>query len=73
LGAGERERPQERGWGLPKVGWVRVRDESRMSRKDCYRIIDFVSFVPIDFESDVKNENGTKTVNENGRVVFPTV
>jgi hypothetical protein len=39
------------------------RDESRMgkSRTDRYRITDFVSFVPIDFESDVKNENGTKT------------
>jgi hypothetical protein len=39
------------------------RDESRMgkSRTDRYRITDFVSFVPIDFEPDVKNENGTKT------------
>jgi hypothetical protein len=39
------------------------RDESRMgnSRTDRYRITDFVSFVPIVFEPDVKNENGTKT------------
>jgi hypothetical protein len=27
---------------------------------DRYRITDFVSFVPTDFEPDVKNENGTK-------------
>jgi hypothetical protein len=40
-----------------------IRDESRMgkSRTDRYRITDFVSFVPIVFEPDVKNENGTKT------------
>jgi hypothetical protein len=40
-----------------------IRDESRMgkSRIDRYRITNFVSFVPIDFEPDVKNENGTKT------------
>jgi hypothetical protein len=30
------------------------------SRTDRYRITDFVSFVSIDFEPDVKNENGTK-------------
>jgi hypothetical protein len=40
-----------------------IRDESRMGkfRTDRYHITDFVSFVPIDFELDVKNENGTKT------------
>jgi hypothetical protein len=46
------------------------------SRTDRYRITDLVSFVPIDFELDVKNENGIyKTVNGNGngRVVFLTV
>jgi hypothetical protein len=44
------------------------------SRTDRYRLTDFVSFVPIDFEPDVKNENGIyKTVNGNGRVLFPTV
>jgi hypothetical protein len=46
------------------------------SRTDRYRITDFVSFVPIDFEPDVKNENGIyKTVNRNGngRAVFSTV
>jgi hypothetical protein len=31
------------------------------SRTDRYRITDFVSFVPIVFEPDLKNENGTKT------------
>jgi hypothetical protein len=53
-----------------------TRDESRMgkSRIDRYRITDFVSFVPIDFEPDVENENGIyKTVNGNSRVGFPTV
>jgi hypothetical protein len=54
------------------------RDESRMgkSQTDCYRITDFVSFVPIVFEPNLKNENWIcKTVNgnRNGRVVFPTV
>jgi hypothetical protein len=40
-----------------------VRDGSRMekSQTDRYRITDFVSLVPIDFEPDVKNENETKT------------
>jgi hypothetical protein len=57
---------------------VLSRDESRMgkSRTDRYRITDFVSFVPIVFEPDVKNENGIyKTVNgnRNGRAVLPTV
>jgi hypothetical protein len=49
------------GLHLPKV--LKNRDESRMgkSRTDRYRITDFVSFVPIVFEPDVKNENGTKT------------
>jgi hypothetical protein len=39
-----------------------ARDESRMgkSRTDRYRITDFVSFIPIDFEPEVKNENGTE-------------
>jgi hypothetical protein len=60
------------------VRTILVRDESRMgkSRTDRYRITDLVSFVPIDFELDVKNENGIyKTVNGNGngRVVFLTV
>jgi hypothetical protein len=31
------------------------------SRTDRYRITDFVSFVLIVFEPDLKNENGTKT------------
>jgi hypothetical protein len=57
---------------------VVCRDESRIekSRTDRYRITDFVSFVPIVFEPDVKNENGIyKTVNGNGngRAVLPTV
>jgi hypothetical protein len=40
-----------------------TRDESRMgkSRTDRYRITDFVNFVVIVFEPDLKNENGTKT------------
>ena len=44
-------------------GYCACRDESRMgkSRTDRYRITEFVSFVPIVFEPDVKNENGTKT------------
>jgi hypothetical protein len=52
------------------------RDESRMgkSQTDRYRISVCISFVPIVFEPDLKNENGIcKTVNENGRAVFPTV
>jgi hypothetical protein len=57
---------------------IRPRDKSRMgkSRIDRYRITNFVSFVMIDFEPDVKNENGIyKMVNGNGnsRVVFPIV
>jgi hypothetical protein len=31
------------------------------SSTDRYRITDFVSFIPIDFEPEVKNENGTET------------
>jgi hypothetical protein len=53
----------------PIADVLTVRDESRMekSRTDRYRITDFVSFVRIDFEPDVKNENGIyKTVSGNG-------
>jgi hypothetical protein len=51
-----------RAWARPHCG-LETRDESRMekSRTDRYRITDLVSFVPIDFEPDVKNENGTRT------------
>ena len=49
--------------GPPLAPPLVTRDESRMgkSRTDRYRITDLVTFAPIDFEPEVKNENGTKT------------
>lgn len=49
-------------------------DESRMgkSRTDRYRITDFINFIPIVIEPDLKNENEmANTVrNENGRSIL---
>jgi hypothetical protein len=48
----------------------------RKSRIDRYRITDFISFVRIIFDPDLKKQkHDVKTVNENEncRVVFPTL